>query len=249
MTLHANNATGGNGQSLNGVGAGSGAGGAIFNYDGSVNLKHVTASNNVVGTDVSTNNPGIANGGALYNYDAAGGATPSVSIYNSILANSTFNNGTGVDVFNDATGTVNVAGAANSSLLRTSTRVTGTFLSVDPQLVLLEKSAGKLAVRVQPTSPAIDAADPANSLTTDEVGATRPTSGIDMGAVEGAFASSVNLTTGTLLIADTNADSIFAVNPNTGNRSLVSRLNYRGTGPISGRREESQSIHFKTSMS
>lgn len=231
VTLYANNATGGVGQSINGIGAGSGAGGGIFNFDGSVTLKHVTATNNIVGTDVAGNNPGIANGGVLYNYDASGGSTPSVTIYNSILANSTFNNGTGVDVFNDTTGSVTVGGTSNSSLIRTATRVTGTFLAVDPQLSLLERTSGKLFVRAQSTSPAIDAADPANSLTTDQVGTTRPATSIDMGAVEGAAASSVSLSTGTLVIADTNADAIFAVNPSTGNRSLISRLNFRGTGP------------------
>ncbi len=105
-----NSAMGGNGQSINGVGAGSGAGGGIFNYDGTVSIKHLTATKNTVATDVTANNPGIATGGVLYNYDAPGGTTPSVTIGNSILSNSTYTNASGVEAINTGSGTITVVG-------------------------------------------------------------------------------------------------------------------------------------------
>jgi sugar lactone lactonase YvrE len=52
-----------------------------------------------------------------------------------------------------------------------------------------------------------------------------------MGAAEGAFNSTVSLTAGTLIVSDTNADAIFAVDPANGKRMLVSKFNVRGSGP------------------
>lgn len=230
-----NNAVGGNGQPTNGVGAGSGAGGGIFNYDGMVTLKHVTIAKNTVGTDVPANNPGLATGGAVYNYDAPGGTIPSVSISNSILSNSTYTNATGVEAVNDGAGTIQVVGVGNSSLVTSSTGLTGTVLTADPQLSLLESIAGRLLIRPLTGSPVIDAADPANTLPTDAAGTIRPQGvGPDIGAAEGVFSSSVTLTAGMLVVSDINADAVFAVNPTNGNRSLISKLNFRGTGPDIG---------------
>jgi hypothetical protein len=227
-----NSAVGGAGQSINGVGAGSGVGGGIFNYDGTVSLKHVTAARNVVGTDVPANNPGIATGGAIYNYDAPGGSTPSVSISNSVLSNSTYTNATGVEAFNTGAGTIQAIGTNNSSLVTSSTGLTGTVLTADPQLSLLESLSGRILIRPFAGSPVVDAADPANSLPTDAAGNTRPQgAGPDIGAAEGVFDSTVSLTAGTLVVSDTNADAIFAVDPTNGKRMLVSKFNVRGTGP------------------
>ncbi len=230
-----NSAMGGNGQSINGVGAGSGAGGGIFNYDGTVSIKHLTATKNTVATDVTANNPGIATGGVLYNYDAPGGTTPSVTIGNSILSNSTYTNASGVEAINTGSGTITVVGASNSSLITTSSGVTGTVLTADPQIAIMESYSGRLLIRAHVGSPVIDAADPNNTLATDAIGTARPQgTAPDIGAAEGAFNSTVSLTPGTLIIGDTSADAIFAVNPTTGNRSLITKLNVRGTGPDLG---------------
>ncbi len=204
----------------------------VFNYDGTVTLKHVTAARNVVGTDVPANNPGVATGGAIYNYDAPGGATPSVSISNSILSNSTYTNATGVEAFNNGAGTIQAVGASNSSLVTSSTGLTGIVLTADPQLSLLESLSGRILIRPFAGSPVVDAADPANTLPTDASGNVRPQgAGPDIGAAEGVFDSTVTLTAGTLVVSDTNGDAIFAVDPINGNRMLVSKFNVRGTGP------------------
>jgi hypothetical protein len=232
VTLLGNNATGGAGASGNGVAAGSGAGGGVFNYDGTVTLKHVTATGNIVGTD--SNTPGVATGGVLYNYDAPGGTSPSTTIYNSILTGSTYNSASGVEVYSSG-GTASASGAANSSIVSSATGLTGTVLTSSPNLGLLERKSGVILVRPMTGSPALDAGDAANSLSTDAGGTSRPAgSGVDIGAAEGAFSTSFTIASGMLLVADTQADAVFAVDPATGNRSLVSRLNYRGTGPDIG---------------
>lgn len=216
------------------AGAGSGVGGAIFNYDGTVSLKHVTAHANTVATGATT--PGVATGGAIYNYDAPGGSTPAVTIYNSILANSIFTNATGADVMNSGSGTIAASGAANTNLLETTSgTVTGTFLNVDPQLSLPGRYSGKLMILPFLNSPVLNIGDAANSFATDERGVARPANGgVDLGAAEGWLSATFTVPAGSLLVCDTNADAVFAVDPANGDRTLVSKLNVIGTGPDIG---------------
>ncbi len=116
-------------------------------------------------------------------------------------------------------------------MITTSSGVTGTVLTADPQIAIMESYSGRLLIRAHVGSPVIDAADPNNTLATDAIGTARPQgTAPDIGAAEGAFNSTVSLTPGTLIIGDTSADAIFAVNPTTGNRSLITKLNVRGTG-------------------
>ncbi len=215
------------------VGNGSGAGGGVFNYDGIVSLKHVTATGNIVST--GSDNPGQATGGAIYNYDAPGGAVPSVAIFNSILANSTFTNASGFDVVNFGAGTVTASGASNSSLVRTSSGLSGTVQTADPNLGPRESYGGRIVVKPLAGSPAINTGDNANSLTTDAIGTARPQGGIvDIGATEGAFNAGFTVTNGMVFLSDANADAVFALDPANGNRYLVSKLNLRGSGPDIG---------------
>ena len=233
VTVTGNNATGGNGNSFNNAVGGSGVGGGIFNYDGSVTLKHVTVNANTVATDSSA--PGVATGGALYNYDAPGGGTPSVTIYNSIFDNSTYTGASGVEVINNGSGSITASGAANSSIVTSSTGLSGTVLTSSSQLALNERKNGILLIRPLSGSPAIDAGDATHSLSTDAAGTSRPQGGgVDIGAAEGAFSTAVSLSAGMLLVGDTQADAVFAIDTSTGNRTLVSKLNYVGTGPDIG---------------
>ena len=228
VTLASNSAIGGSGSSFNGIGAGSGAGGAVFNYDGVVSLKHVTVSGNIVQT--GSDNPGVATGGAFYNYDAAGGTTPSLTLFNSILANSTYTNGTGVELVNSG-GTVTAAGAASTNLIETrSGTLSGTVLTVDPALGLLSRFGGRIGIFPLAGSPVVDAGDNANSLATDMFGNARPlNTTVDIGAVEGSV--SFTLSPGTLLMSETGLDAILAVDPVTGARNVLSQAASRGTGP------------------
>ncbi|MEQ1751846.1 MAG: choice-of-anchor Q domain-containing protein, partial [Prosthecobacter sp.] len=229
VTLVTNSAIGGTGVRFNGIGSGSSAGGAVFNYDGTVTMKHVTASGNIVQTDI--NNPGPATGGALYNYDAAGGATPSVTLFNTILANSTYNNATGQEVVNSG-GTVTASGAASTNLIETSSgTIIGTVLTVDPALGLMTRSSGILGLFPTTGSPVLNTGDNANSLATDALGTARPLGGtVDIGAVEGSVPTAFTLTSGTLLISEATLRAVFAVNPTTGARTLLSKSGEVGAG-------------------
>ncbi|MBX7184274.1 MAG: hypothetical protein K1Y01_03925, partial [Vicinamibacteria bacterium] len=231
VTLSTNSAVGGDGNPNNGVGAGSGAGGGLFNYDGVVTLKHVTVSGNTVQTGVD--NPGVATGGAVYNYDAPGGAAPSMTLFNSVLANSTFTNAVGAEAVNSGSGTLTASGAASTNLIESSSGVlTGTVLTVDPALGLLARYGGVIGIVPGSGSPLVNAGDNANSLATDAFGMARPQSGIvDIGAVEGGAASTFTLSAGMLLMSEAGLDAVLAVDPANGNRTLVSKFGVVGSGP------------------
>ncbi len=215
---------------INGITGASAVGGGMFNYDGAVTIKHCTFYQNACTADFSV--PAPATGGALYNYDASGGSTPSVTIYNSILATSTFTSGSsaGVEAFNDGAGSITAGGTANSNIVTSSTGVTGTVNTASPALSLTARGNGVTGVPPATGSPAINAGDNANSLATDAFGTARIGT-VDIGAIEGPLSTSFTLTSGMLLICDTNADAVFAVDPATGNRTLVSKNGFVGTGP------------------
>jgi hypothetical protein len=130
-------------------GAGCGLGGGVFNYDGTVSFKHVTASGNKVATGSTT--AAQATGGVLYNYDAAGGSTPAVTLYNSILANSTFTNAAGVDVLNTGSGTIS---APSSNVVETSSgTLTGTPADIRPATRIkhnIQRVGWRIPARRQP---------------------------------------------------------------------------------------------------
>ncbi|HQR35406.1 MAG TPA: Ig-like domain repeat protein, partial [Blastocatellia bacterium] len=232
VTLASNRAVGGDtGTSGNGVGAGTGAGGGLFNYDGTVTMKHVTVNGNTVGTGSFA--PTVATGGAIYNYDAAGGATPSITLFNSIMANSVYTNATGVEAVNTGSGTITASGAASTNIIETSSgTITGTVNTADPGLNFPARFGGVTGIPPTATSPALNTGDNANSLATDVYGNTRPAGGtVDIGAVEGVPSTAFTLSPGMLLVSDTGADAVYAIDPATSNRILISKLNFVGTGP------------------
>ena len=197
VTLTANAATGG-GNGYSPAGNGSGFGGAIFNYAGSVTLDFVTLSGNRVAAGTGGSG-GSADGGAIYSLGdsaaacSAGGNTCStagnatLSMSHSIAANST---GAVNDVVVGAinAGTSNGSGAYNAIGSMTgfaaSNAVSGTlFLGALPATLM----GGMIDVMIpQAGSAAINAAGVAPcSRTIDQRGIARPQgAACDAGAVE-----------------------------------------------------------------
>ncbi|MEY2476241.1 MAG: hypothetical protein QOG87_1556, partial [Actinomycetota bacterium] len=179
-TISGNAAAGGNGASL-----GYGYGAGIFNLNGAVSVTNSTLAGN--------------NGVALMSlgYDAATTRTASVTLVNSILANS----GITVDLYVDAPATV-ASGAANqatswadatannivgSQFADGSGSITGSPSPADPGLGPLTNNGGPGMETLLPaeTSPAIEGGQATGCPATDERGITRPQrTSCDLGAVE-----------------------------------------------------------------
>jgi hypothetical protein len=198
-----------------GGGGGAGMGGAIFNADGSVTVVNSTLTNDTafggygyfgvygsglglggailshngmltVTSSTLTANSADDGGGAVY--VAADGGTPTVTLYNSILANTS--RGASDFAFN---GAAIFAGSGN--LIRNNSGFTGGVVSTaDPSLTVFAHLGGPTqGYGLLSGSPAIDAGDNAQvgSLTTDQRGPGYPRvdadGKVDIGAVEGAF--------------------------------------------------------------
>jgi hypothetical protein len=183
-------------------GNGSGYGGAIFNYAGSLSLSFVTLSANSTATG-SGGAGGVADGGAIYSYgdsncglndgNPCSGGAATLVLLNSIAARST---GAANDiVVNGADGPSSVDAASAGNLVVTSSGVPGTAIATnaDPRL----GSPGPYApthapatLPIPPTSPAYNAAasctdDHGATVATDERGIARPQGGLcDIGAYE-----------------------------------------------------------------
>jgi hypothetical protein len=163
-----------------GVGAqkGQGLGGGIFNYRGTLTLRQVTISGNTA-----------EQGGAIFNY----GDTGSVSLNNSILANSQGSGTVGPDDWfmqpPDSTGQMASSGVGN--LIESSGGVAfsgGIVSNFDPTLGDLGDNGGPtLTLLPLMGSPAIDAGDgsAATGIMEDQRGQARVGGNtVDIGAVE-----------------------------------------------------------------
>jgi len=169
-------------------------GGGILNT-GNLTITNTTISTNNAGTwhgggignsgtatiinSTITNNTGGYDGGGIWN---GGSATASVTLKNTIVANQALKQ----DCTN-ASGTI-------TALLNNldSDGTCGAGITADPLLGLLQDNGGPTQTHaLQAGSPAIDAGDPASTLTTDQRGFPRPVDGnsdstavIDIGAYE-----------------------------------------------------------------
>ncbi|MCB0187037.1 MAG: hypothetical protein KDE31_22375, partial [Caldilineaceae bacterium] len=162
-TFSGNTAQGGNGGSGDqGGGRASGYGAALFNLNGSVTLNNVTIAENTV--IAGTGNGGAsAAGAAIYSYQNGGTAT--VTIRNSILANSIGGNDC-----------VNNGGAATNtqSLIESHSGCSTPMSTEDPLFGSFDLYDGETpSYALLPGSPAIDAGDDATCAVTDQRGHTR----------------------------------------------------------------------------
>jgi immunoglobulin I-set domain protein len=179
-TLAANTAAGGAGAN-----AGQGLGGAVFNLNGQATVTNSTLAANTAGT-----------GGALFNlaYDTATARTASVTLVQSILADST---GGVVDLASTKPATAADGGTNLGIALVDSTAVnivelasggiTGSPITTDPQLGPLQYNGGPGMFTMVPAlgGPAVNAVAPPCPTAVDERGGTRPAlGGCDLGAVE-----------------------------------------------------------------
>lgn len=150
-------------------------GGGITNDGSTVNLSNSTISNNSVSGFFNTLGGGIINFSG--NYPALCNAR------NTIIADNSTESGNGADFI----GTLNSQGynlIENTNGLTIAGTTTGNILGQDPQLLPLSNYGGVTnTVALQPISPAIDAGDPNNSLSSDQRGVARPQDGDLSGTV------------------------------------------------------------------
>ncbi|MEO6390912.1 MAG: choice-of-anchor Q domain-containing protein [Pyrinomonadaceae bacterium] len=136
-------------------------GGGIYNRR-TVNLIHVTVNNNSA----------MTGGGGIYSRN-----TFQVNSRNSIIGDNYDSSGTAPDYFGSFVSQgfnliENTVGTTITGI------TTGNILGKDPQLVPIRPRGGPTStVGLQPTSPAIDAADPVNFVATDQRGVARPQDG------------------------------------------------------------------------
>jgi hypothetical protein len=218
-TLTANTAQGGQGGdafgsiSNKGGGGGSGLGAGVFNLNGTVTVNFSTIAANTViagagGVGVGgqpNGSAGAAGGGALYNLaygnriETGGVSTATVTLRNSILANST-GGGDLVNDKRDSTTTPAIGAQVNTAtvdyggrnIVEMSAAISGTaftgalYSMADPQLGALMTPACKpAALPIGATSPALNAAVCDAAVPTDAHGTLRPQgAGCDLGAYE-----------------------------------------------------------------
>ena len=164
---------------VSGNAAGSNGGG-IFDVESGAGTDIVNINSSTI-----VNNTATGNGGGYY----INSSTPAQNNFrNTIIANNTASGGTSQDIF----GTINSLGF-NLFRNTTGTTITGTttgnITGVDPRLdgVLRNNGGATKTHALRRTSPALNAADPANVLATDQRGFTRPGTGTtlpDIGAYE-----------------------------------------------------------------
>ncbi len=199
-TLSANAAVGGlGGAGTGGAGGnGNGLGGAIFNLNGSVTL-----INSTVAANTTAVGPGVG-GGGIFNtvYDKATARTASVTLVNTIVADST---GGPADLVTNRPATVSDGGtnrgtapvdATGANLVEsqqiravdpTQAPIAGSPAATDPQLGPLQFNGGlgMATMKLATTSPAVNTGQASGCLPGDERNVTRPQGGgCDMGAVE-----------------------------------------------------------------
>jgi hypothetical protein len=224
VSLVGNSATGGSGFS-----SGSGAGGAIFNYSGSVTSNNSTVADNNATTSGA--------GGGIYNYKASGGATPTISLFNTALANnilfaSSGDPSTAGDILSGTGGTVTANGANHNFIGASSGTISGAaVLNGTAFLDFPGLFGGYLMAPPEPGSPLANAGDPSTSLTLDQTGATRSGTTPSIGAYEGALASPFPLPSGSVVVSESSLGALFDIDPSTGNREVISAAGVFGTGP------------------
>jgi CSLREA domain-containing protein len=175
-------------------GRGSGYGAGVFNYNGTLTGRNVTFANQAVAAG-TTGSGGVARGGGIASVADGAGNTATVTLDNTILADTTG----GTDFFHMALngGTSNAA-AGVGNLIEvngpTGNNYTGGIAStVDPALAPLADNGGPTRTHAPNAgSRAIDAGNTAAAagLTTDQRGFSFRVTGasVDIGAVElGAF--------------------------------------------------------------
>ena len=194
-TLASNAAQGGQGAT-----GGAGYGGAIFNIDGTLDVITSTiADNSIVGVGATNG------GGAIYNLamgtTAAGSGVPStVTLTDSILADSIGSN----DLVNDENSSTNASAVVNATMPNIVTSyntmpdgatTNGTPMTSNPQLSPLANNGGQTpTMALQSGSPALGAGATGTSVpTVDQRGVARG-GVIDLGAYQSTPASTVATT-------------------------------------------------------
>lgn len=176
-------------------------GGGLVCHGCALNLSNSTVSNNSATTgyggglsNEAGGNATILNstfsgnsaivGGGVSAWSAADSPSPSTTIRNTIIANST----AGGDCFNDVAGSAVLVGG-NNLIETTSTCSSVASITSDPNLGSMSDSPAYFPLKVG--SPAMDAGDNAACLATDQIGWPRPRDGdgngsaiCDIGAVE-----------------------------------------------------------------
>jgi hypothetical protein len=190
-TLASNLAEGGQGATT-----GDGYGGAIFNVDGTLNVTTSTLANN--------STTGAANGGgAVYNLSlgtsSGSGAASTVTLTDSILADSIGSNDLVNDENSSTPGAAVVNATAPNIVMASSTldgaTTNGTPLTANPQLGVLANYGGQTpTMALLSGSPALGAGTSGSNVpTTDQRGVARG-SVIDLGAYQSTSASAVATT-------------------------------------------------------
>ncbi len=212
-TLSGNTAMGGNGGdkgTLIDAGGGAGEGGALFNYNGSVTLLDDTIAQNTVASGSGSTTYNIpstpSDGGSIYNLSitpqqVGGSAGATLTLYNTILAEST--GGTNELVNNSVNGTATVNSGviattkdivASSTNIGSGTLTTTGFITTDPDLTALASNGGPTeTMALQATSPAIGAGTAVSGITTDQRGVPRSATP-DIGAYQYDYNLVVNST-------------------------------------------------------
>jgi len=203
-TLIGNTATGGSSVDPSHIGGhgGSGMGGAVFNLNGTVVVSFSTLAGNAVVAGVGDLGNGNAYGGSIYSlaYNGAastGSTLASLTLHNSILANSNGNDLAVDQPIGVSGGLANAASATTTAIgvNLVMTTITGgnapalpTFLTSDPQLGTLADNGGLTStMALNAGSPAIDAADACSGVTpyVDQRGYERVAgAAADLGAYE-----------------------------------------------------------------
>jgi hypothetical protein len=196
-TLTGNAALGGGVGSSDCGDGGDGAGGAIFNLDGQVELDSDTLAANAVrgGAGGDGEVPGVAAGGAVYNLafgndiDTGGPVTATLVLHNSILANSS-NGALDLDSLigtGKGTNAATVSGSHNLVMSSLGSINPGVITkTADPNLGPLQNNGG-LTPTMLPSvgSPVLGAGDLSQAPTLDQRGLARPSGGpTDIGSVQ-----------------------------------------------------------------
>jgi hypothetical protein len=190
-TMSGNQVQGGSVDAGNDSGGGSGFGAAIFNLDGKVTLTHCTIAGNTAAA--GTGIPNGAADGAVYNLaygnavETGGATTASSTLVDTILAATTGGNDlVSSSVDGNQTNTATVVTDGHDIVPTSSGTISGSPLTGSPLLGPLQNNGGPTpTMALLAGSPALDAADPAACVPTDQRGVLRPQGpSCDIGAYE-----------------------------------------------------------------